>query len=68
MVALGFKRRLAAPKLQPKKPATVRRTSSVTNEDRQNAIKIRKIALKSNGRRYILLLLPDARFLFIIIF
>jgi hypothetical protein len=34
VVALGFKRRLAAPKLQPKKPATVRRTSSVTDEDR----------------------------------
>ena len=48
-VALGFKRHLAAPKPQPKKPATVRRTSSVTDEDLENAIKIRKIALKSNG-------------------
>jgi len=38
-----------APKPQPKEPATVRRTSSVTDEDRENAIKIRKIALKSNG-------------------
>jgi hypothetical protein len=39
----------AAPKSPPKKPAVVRRTSSVTEEDRENAIKIRKNALKSNG-------------------
>ncbi len=40
---------LAAPKPTPKKPAAVRRTSSVTDEDRENAIKVRKNALKSNG-------------------
>jgi hypothetical protein len=33
----------------PKKPAAVRRTSSVTDEDRENALKIRKNALKSDG-------------------
>ncbi|KAI9459233.1 hypothetical protein BJY52DRAFT_1223224 [Lactarius psammicola] len=37
------------PKPAPKKPAVVRRTSSVTDEDRENAIKVRKNALKSNG-------------------
>ena len=39
----------AAPNSQPKKPAPARRTSSVTDEDRENALKIRKNALKSNG-------------------
>jgi len=34
---------------QPKKSPVVRRTSSVTDEDLENAIKIRKNALKSNG-------------------
>ncbi|KAH9000717.1 hypothetical protein EDB86DRAFT_3242455 [Lactarius hatsudake] len=38
-----------APKPTPKKPAAVRRTSSVTDEDRENALKVRKNALKSNG-------------------
>lgn len=33
----------------PKKPTAVRRTSSVTDEDRENAIKVRKDALKING-------------------
>jgi len=33
----------------PTKPAAVRRTSSVTDEDRANAIKVRKNALKSDG-------------------
>jgi len=46
VVALGFKRRLTAPKPQPKEPATVRHMSSVTDEDHENAIKIHKIALK----------------------
>lgn len=40
----------AASQPPPKKPATVvRRTSSVTEEDRENALKVRKNALKSNG-------------------
>ncbi|THH21415.1 hypothetical protein EW146_g121, partial [Bondarzewia mesenterica] len=30
-------------------PVMVRRTSSVTEEDRENALKVRKNALKSNG-------------------
>ena len=34
---------------QPKKPAVVRRASSITEEDRENALKVRKMALKSNG-------------------
>jgi hypothetical protein len=33
----------------PKIPAVVRRASSVTDEDRENALKVRKNALKSNG-------------------
>jgi hypothetical protein len=32
----------------PKKPAAVRRTSSVTDEDRENALKVRQNALKNN--------------------
>lgn len=39
----------AASDLQPKKPTAVRRTSSVTDEDRENAIKVRKNAFKNNG-------------------
>ncbi len=39
----------AAPELHAKKPTVVRRTSSVTDEDRENALKVRKNALKSNG-------------------
>jgi len=39
-----------ASKLQPNKPTPVRRTSNVTDEDRENAIKIRTNALKSNGQ------------------
>jgi hypothetical protein len=39
----------AASQPPPKTPAVVRRTSSVTEEDRENALKIRKNALKSNG-------------------
>ncbi|KAI0251880.1 hypothetical protein BJV78DRAFT_395720 [Lactifluus subvellereus] len=38
-----------ASKQRPNKPAAARRTSSVTDEDREEAIKIRKNALKSNG-------------------
>ncbi|KAF8480091.1 hypothetical protein DFH94DRAFT_740247, partial [Russula ochroleuca] len=38
-----------ASELQPNKPTAVRRTSSVTDEDRENAIKVRKNAFKSNG-------------------
>ncbi|KAI0258567.1 hypothetical protein BC834DRAFT_835282 [Gloeopeniophorella convolvens] len=33
----------------PKKPIVVRRTSSVTDEDRENALKVRKNALKSGN-------------------
>jgi len=40
---------VGAPNSQPKKSAPVRRTSSVTDEDRENALKIRKNALKNNG-------------------
>ena len=48
---------LAAPDPTSKKPAAVRRTSNVTDQDRENAIKVRKNALKSDGgmffsRRY----------------
>ena len=39
----------AASELQPKKPTAVRRTSSVTDEDRENAMKVRKNAFKNNG-------------------
>ncbi|KAH9973990.1 hypothetical protein BGW80DRAFT_197017 [Lactifluus volemus] len=39
----------AAPNQRAKKSTAMRRTSSVTDEDRENAIKIRKNALKSNG-------------------
>jgi hypothetical protein len=46
VVALGSKRCLAAPKPQLREPATMCRTSSVTDEDGENAIKLRKIALK----------------------
>jgi hypothetical protein len=35
------------PKLE--KPAVVRRVSSITEEDRENALKVRKNALKNNG-------------------
>ncbi|KAF8273652.1 hypothetical protein EI94DRAFT_1676273 [Lactarius quietus] len=38
-----------SPKPTPKKPAAVRRTSSVTDEDRENALKVRQNALKSKG-------------------
>jgi hypothetical protein len=38
-----------SPNPTPKKPAAVRRTSSVTDEDRENAIKVRKNALKGDG-------------------
>jgi hypothetical protein len=38
-----------APNQRAKKSIAMRRTSSVTDEDRENAIKIRKNALKSNG-------------------
>jgi len=41
---------VGASQLQPEKPTPVRRTSSVTDEDRENAIKVRKNALKSNGQ------------------
>jgi hypothetical protein len=33
----------------PEKPVVARRTSSFTDEDRENALKVRKNALKSNG-------------------
>jgi hypothetical protein len=38
-----------SPNPASKKPAAVRRMSSVTDEDRENAIKVRQNALKSNG-------------------
>ena len=64
---VGGKRRLAdvrlrpsvltphptAPNSQPKKAVPARRTSSVTDEDRENALKIRKNALKSNGGMFV---------------
>jgi len=34
---------------QPKKPAVVRRASSITEEDRENALKVRKMALERNS-------------------
>jgi hypothetical protein len=63
VVALGWtwrkrRRRLsfipAASQPSSEKPAVVRRTSSVTDEDRENAIKIRQNAFKSNrdGRMF----------------
>ena len=39
----------AAPDSQSKKPTPARRTSSVTDEDRENALKIRTNALKNGG-------------------
>lgn len=42
----------AATKLQAKEPAVVRRTSSVTDEDRENAMKVRKNAFKINGSTF----------------
>lgn len=42
----------AASQPAPKIPAVVRRTSSVTEEDRENALKVRKNALKSNGSMF----------------
>jgi hypothetical protein len=39
----------AASKSQPKKPAVARRASSITEEDRENAIKIRQNALSNGG-------------------
>jgi len=35
---------------EPQQKPIVRRTSSVTDEDRENALKVRKNALKSNGQ------------------
>ena len=43
---------LAAPNPTSKKPAAVRRTSNVTDQDRENAIKVRKNALKSDGSTF----------------
>ena len=48
----------AASELQAKKATVIRRTSSVTDEDRENAIKVRKNALKSNGGMFFCGIVP----------